>query len=323
MFAFFLCFFISACTPKITVKRLKPAEINLSSYEKIAMGDIQGAKGDKIAGKINQRLFESKYFDVVERSHLKQLLQEQDLSISNVSDPDSSVKLGEIITGSAMIFGKVFERDYRKNWHYEDATCYDEEGNKYACTRYSVTGKWNLSLNLKMVDTSTGQVLASKTFEQSASRQNSQREDRPEVDWSEFRVFNSLEDRIIDNFMQVVAPHEEKLKVCLYKDSDLPRLKKGIKYARHGDWKHAIANFKSAVNAADKKPQISAELRAKAYYDLGVAYGYSKKYQKGINKLEKAIAIKPLDVFFKEKNRIEKFREQEKRLKEQGVFFSG
>ena len=327
----FICgiFLLLSCTPQVEVQRLKPAQVNLSSYPKIALGKIEGKGGDQIAGKLTQNLAESEYFQVVERKHLKSILKEQDLSISEVSNPNNAVKLGKLLTGSAMLFGEVYTRNYRQNISRDKRTCTNDDGEEYRCYSYTLSSNWNLNTNLKLVDTSTGKVLASKTFEKSETRSSSETGELPQVNWNKVHVFAQLEDEIVQEFMQVISPHKVSLDVYMYKDSkalnlfgniQLPQLKTGIKYAKQGDWQSAIEKFQSAVNKAERDPSVSADLRAKAHYNLGIAFGYSGKYNKGLKQIEKAINIKPQDVFFKQKTKIKQFIEDEKKLKQQGVY---
>ena len=82
---------MTSCASKLKVPRLKPAEINLSAYKKAAVIRFKGPHGREISDSLTQKLFESKRFDVLDRSNLARILKEQNLSISDVSNPNTSI----------------------------------------------------------------------------------------------------------------------------------------------------------------------------------------------------------------------------------------
>ncbi|BCS95142.1 hypothetical protein DSLASN_07740 [Desulfoluna limicola] len=257
----------------------------------------------------------------MDRSNLDRLLKEQNLSISDVSNPNSSVQLGKVMGSNAFIFGQVYTRKYTLKRSSSKATCRND-GKKYTCRRYKVKGTWSLKVGFKMVDTSTGKIIATKVIEETKSKSKSKREERPEVTWDKERVFSSLQNNLVDRFMMMIAPYTVYSDVKLFDDDDLPWLETGIKFAENGDWKTAIEMFESAVAEAERNPDIEQKLRARAHYNLGVAYGYSGQYNKGIEELKEACKLNPEDVFFDELKKIKQFQVDEERLKEQGVHTS-
>lgn len=309
---------MTSCAAKLTVPRLKPAEINLSSYKQVTVFPFKGPHGREISDTLTEHLFESDRFDVLERSNLDRILREQNLSMSDVSDPGSSVKLGKIMGSSALIFGQVYKRKYTQKRSSTKATC-REDGKKYTCRRYKVKGQWHLRVGFKMVDTATGKIIATKVVEESKSKSKSKREERPEVTWDKENVFGALQNSLIDRFMRMIAPYTVYIDVKLFDDDDLPWLESGIKFAEGGDWKTAIDMFESAVAEAERNPDIDQELRARAHYNLGVAYGYSGQYDKAVETLKQACKLNPEDVFFVELKKIKQFKLDAERLRAQGV----
>ncbi len=309
---------MTSCASKLKVPRLKPAEINLSSYQKVTVVPFKGPHGREIGDTLTQQLFESKRFEALDRSHMDHILKEQNLSISDVSSPDTSIRLGKIMGSRALIFGQVYKRRYTQKRSSEKATCRKNK-KKYTCRRYRVKGAWYLKVGFKMVDTSTGKIIATKVIEESKSKSKSKREERPEVSWDPEKVFTSLQDRLIGNFMRVIAPYTIYSDVKLFADDDLHWLETGIKFAESGEWHTAIEMFASAVAEAERNPDIDLKIRARAHYNLGVAYGYSGQYSKGIGQLTQACRLNPEDVFFVELKKIKEFQLDDERLKAQGV----
>ena len=313
-----ICFLMTSCASKLKVPRLKPAEINLSSYKNVTVVPFKGSHGREIGDTLTQKLFESDAFNALDRTNLNRILKEQDLSISNVANPNSSIKLGKVMGSNALIFGQVYKRKYTQKRSSEKATCRKNK-KKYSCRRYRVKGKWALKVGFKMVDTATGRIIATKVIDESKSKSRSRRKERPEVTWDKETVFSSLQENLVNRFMQTIAPYTIYSDVKLFDDDDLPWLETGIKFAKNGDWNTAIEMFQSAAAEAERNPDIKQKIRARAHYDLGVAYGYSGQYTKAIEQLKQACKLNPEDVFFTELKKIKQFRVDAKRLREQGI----
>jgi len=115
----------------------------------------------------------------------------------------------------------------------------------------------------------------------------------------------------------MIAPYKVSVPVVLYKSGDLPTLKQGIRMAKAGQWDGAIEAFKQAVELANGNPKISDELRAKAYYNLGVARGYSGKYDMGIKDIRRANRFYPLKHCIIEINQIMRFKKDAEKLRRQ------
>ncbi|VVS90973.1 CsgG/HfaB family protein [Desulfoluna spongiiphila] len=315
---FFICILMTSCASKLKVPRLKPAEINLSSYKNVTVFPFKGNHGREVSDTLTQQLFESDRFHVLDRTNMNRILKEQNLSMSDIANPNNSVRLGKVMGSSALIFGQVYKRKYTQKRSSSKATC-REDGKKYSCRRYKVKGNWHLKVGFKMVDTSTGEIIATKVIDETKSKSKSRREERPEVTWDKEKVFSSLQDKLIGKFMRMIAPYTVYNSVKLYDDDDLPWLETGIKFAKTGDWETAIEMFETAVAEAERNPDIDEKLRARAHYDLGVAYGYSGHYTKALEQLKRACTLSPDDVFFKELEKIKQFMLDDRLLKEQGV----
>jgi len=297
-------FLLAGCgASALKVTRMKPAEINLSSYKKIALADIKGSHADAFANKLNQALFDSKRFEVLDRSNIQQIMKEQNMAISDAFNPGNSVKIGQLLGSAALIFGDITRRDYKENRKSEKRKCYRDK-QEYSCTYYTVEGKWDMEVGLKMVDTSTGKILATKNLTATTEKDAGSYEGRPEKKWDEENVFGGLNNYIVQNFMKMIAPYSVLVELKLFTNSKLPELEKGVQFATYGEWDSAIEQFKTACSNADNNPEIKPNLRARAYYNLGVAYGYSGQYDEGLKELKNATSIQPEEVFYSEIKKI-------------------
>jgi tetratricopeptide (TPR) repeat protein len=309
------------CTPTIKLARMKPAEINLSPYKKIAIGEIGGHGGEEIGSILTQALFDSARYEVLDREHLQTIMKEQNLSLTDSFDSKTSVKVGKMIGSAALIFGKVQRREYNQKDSSSKGTCSGQQkGSQYTCYTNTITGYWNLNVDLKLIDVSTGKILATYTKLYTANRSNSATDARPDINWDVNEIFSGLSKNAVDDFMKKIAPYKVMVQVEIYTDSNLPELEAGLKYAEAGDWNSAIEQFKSACNSADNNPNIKDKIRARAHYDLGIALGYSGvDYNQALSELQKAVSINPEDAFFKEQGKIKEFKSDDERLKQQGA----
>jgi tetratricopeptide (TPR) repeat protein len=98
--------------------------------------------------------------------------------------------------------------------------------------------------------------------------------------------FSSLQADLANRFIGEISPHEMRVTVTLFEDSDIPELKTGIASARTGQWKTALATFLDAVGKHAGHKNIH-----KAYYNAGVAYEYDHQYSLAWEFLEKAYQI--------------------------------
>jgi tetratricopeptide (TPR) repeat protein len=308
----------AGCAETVRVSRLKPAEVDVTGYRKIAVARVTGRNGRAIAASLEQALYDSGRFEVLDRSNLGMILQEQDLSTSGAVDPDETVQVGKLVGSAALIFGHVGRRDYVQKRSHENRTC-GEKNRPYPCTEYIVTGSWNEQVQFKVVDTTTGKVIAMKNVSRSRQQRVSAIDASPAVTWDVESVLGDLDQEVVRGFMTAIAPYTVWEQLQLFTDSKLPELEIGVNFSKAGQWASAIGQFRAACGKADADPDIKPQLKARARYDLGVALGYSGSYDEGIRELEKAVQIEPEDAFVREIRRIKTFRSDAERLRQQGV----
>jgi hypothetical protein len=313
-------FFMSAgCTPSVKVIRLRPAEINLSEYKKIAVGRVRGEGGEEIASLLETTLAGSRRFEVVDRRMLEGIMREQDLSMPDSFDAKSSARLGRKMGSSALVQGRVTRHEYYEDLSKEKTTC-TTNGITHSCMSYTLTGNWYLNAQLSVVDVITGRILVTKTYNRSFQNTSSSTGSRPQTTWDPGEEFTSLSEDIVGEFMKQIAPWGEEVRVYLYAAESLPTLETGIGYAKQGSWPQAIEQFTKACNTADNFPAIQTKDRAYAHYDLGIALGYSgTDYDQAIAEIRKAVELYPEEDFISEIAKIRQFKLDDARLRQQGV----
>ena len=306
----------AGCASSVKVTRTRPAEVNLAAYRKVAVGPIGGPEGYSIANRLTQALMESNRFEVLDREHLAHILRERRLSASAEFSGGEAARIGKVAGTDAMIFGHVNRREYRQARSRREDTC-SRDNIRYACTNYILNGQWNTEVVMKVVDSNSGRILTAKTLRASRSRSASSYSRWPKRPWDAGSMAFALDQEIVDKFMRMITPYTVWERARLYTDGDLPELELGVRYSRQGDWENAIRQFREACVRAESGGQIPPRTKARAHYDLGVALGYSGRYDAGIREIEKANRIAPEDPFYAEIRKIEMFRQDAERLRMQ------
>lgn len=308
---------LAACANTVVfVPRTSPAEINLSSYQRIAVGGVSGPEGPNVVAGLTQALLETKRFEVLDRQHLAEVMKEQDLAVSGAVSDDSAVSIGQIIGSAALLVGDVSLHSYDEDVNRSNEKC-SVKGKSVDCVAYTRTANAQVAVTFKVLDTETGKVLAAKNLTSSLSDRRKKYDDKPARFDMADAWLAKCRTQVVQDFMKVIAPYTHNVGVELLDDGDLPELEMGNNFAKLGRWPDAIAQYGAALERGSKDPEISIKSRSKALYNLGVGLGYSGSYDEGVNELEKAFAMKPDNLYLMQINRIKKFKEDDVRLAEQ------
>ncbi len=304
-----LSFHIFGCgTTSLLIPVTRPAEINLSKFKKIAIGEITGQASDDVTDELTTALFESNLFEVLDRTNLDKILREHNLSASGLVDEKTAAEFGQLIGAAAMVFGRV--ADYKYDEKVTKGDPWTDKGGKYHQYYYR-KGESKVTVNFKIIDLTTGKLLVSKSITQGGVIETSADNQQPEaIDRDNLLAF--ARKLVVKDFMKKIAPYQEIVRMYLKSDSDLPELEKGISFAKAGQWDRAIENFKLAT---EKYP--GNENLHKAYYDLGVAYMYNQMFKESIDALNKAYELKADEDYLTEIQNCKNMESEYKKLQEQ------
>ena len=87
----------------------------------------------------------------------------------------------------------------------------------------------------------------------------------------------------------MIAPYQIKVKAQFLVDDKVPETKKAVALFKAGDWDAGERLLKKAI----AKPFLKPELRAKVYYDLGLAQMYLGQHDASIENIRHALELKP------------------------------
>ena len=298
----------AACsTVAVRVPVMKPAEINMSSYASVAIGEMRGNYDRPMSNALEEALVASQRFTVVDRQHMDKVMRELQISSTDLADPNSAAKLGKVVTAGALIFGDV-TREYRE--HTGEDHTKDKDGNTH--TVYKVTGEMHVRATFKITDVSTGKLIIAKTYEEKRDDTNRGFDKRPDpIDRDSLE--RAARQAVVERFMKAIVPHQEYQYANFRKDGDIPQLEGGIGWAERGDWKKAQEAFNMAAQDAEKNLKLKSDQIAKAYFDLGLAYEYAGDYERATQTVRKAYELSQDKSMLRELDGIDRLREESHR----------
>ncbi|QTA93432.1 CsgG/HfaB family protein [Desulfonema magnum] len=296
---------LTGCGHGISVPVIRPAEIDLGRANKIAIGRITGNMGPRMADLLTSRLFESGYFQVLDRENIDRIMQEHQLNLSGLVDEQTAVKLGKLTGTSALIFGHSVMTYQQKRW--KDEAYKDNDGKFHR--NYHIKGIAKALTSFRVVSLETGKILAAKSISQEATDAMSEDNRWPRPPYKESLVDDAV-NKTLDTFMKMIAPYTEYVQVK-FADSALPEGKSGIRFAKNGLWRDALEQFELAAQKSPNNPDI--------LYNLGLAYEYNYMFAEAVEVLKKANKIRPDDKYLKEINNIRQMEAEQKKLDQQSI----
>lgn len=292
---------LSGCssTVLIPVSLQRPAETDLSAYKLIALGNFQGNLGGAFYERIKQGLVESpSHFQVLDRSRLDQVLRELRLSQSDLVDARHRVKVGRLLGASALITGWL-NSTYSEGIQSSQMKCQSQ-----VCVIYQTTGVLKISGSMDVIDLQTGQILKSKilndTCQNSALSMNG-----PPVHVDANVLAEECLSKQVNIFMRSVSIWSEVVIAPFEKDRALPEIDRGISYARAGEMAEAANIFSSIARASESSKSVGGKSIATAYWNAGLAYLYTRKYDNAIYSFKKAFSFNQDEKYLQEKKRAE------------------
>lgn len=269
---------MSGCAQKVRVKALNPAEVGeMASSKKIA---ITSFKNDRVglSGKIESLLAQHKldkerYFTVLSRKHLNEVLKEQKLQSSELMDERTSSRVGKIIGAQAIINGEVAVASSSSDKYTEKRKRCLKYVKDEGCVRYEYyyvvcnTTTAQLSANINIVDIQTGSLIYGDTISKSYSGDSC----RSRVFLSQAQAISQLSSDVSTQFVRKLTPHYVYYDVELLDSievsatsEDKDKLKYSLEYMKANRMDKAEKILTSIMDSIDGRSYVVA-------YNLGVA----------------------------------------------------
>lgn len=304
-------------TVHVPMQVTHPAEINMAKYKQVAVNPIGGNLGHEFYAELKDRLDQSGRFVMVDRAKLSQVMTEQQLTGSDLAQSSKGPKMGQILAASAIVSG-AYNGRYNENVTYEDETRYRDRRDKvgYRVRIFTRTGTLDTTGNVDVIDAETTQILKSKSLTNRCQESHSAEGGTPEgIDQNALR--SQCVKASVDKFMKAISPWTEVVRAPFKTDGDLPTLEAGVNQAKIGNMQAAAEIFQEAAKNSEMNPKISPSTRAKAYWNLGLAYTYSDQHDKALEAFNKSYALDPSSDCAKEIANCKKLKMEKRKLDEQ------
>lgn len=300
-----------ARTVPVVLQMQKAARADISGIKRIAVVDFKNYplhpnSGEKAANALISQLLPEKYYQVLERDRMNQILKEHALALSGIIDPDTAQEVGNILGVDALVFGSVsaytvettrgtenvtrkvgtgkYRNVERKNIFTGKKYMAREEIMKTVIVpREYIVKKATVGLDFRMVNVQTGVIIASISKSASYNQKATSSYQIARLPADE-KLLADLTNQTVKKFVVEISPHYVTQTRYLEKGKD-KTTQLGVTYAQGGLWEEAVEQWKLAISADPSN--------APAHHNLGIAYERENKYAKALTEYKKALSLQP------------------------------
>ncbi|MEA1982462.1 MAG: CsgG/HfaB family protein [Campylobacterota bacterium] len=267
--------FLSACSQKVGMKALEPAEIDrVSNTKRISVTNFKNDRvglSNKIEANLASfRIDQKNYFTLVSRSDFDKIIKEQKIQNSGLIERSKVVEVGQLIGAEAIISGNVGKPNSSDSYYYvKRSRCADKECKKLVyykvrCQKRVVS----LSSEVRIVDVAKGDIIFGDTL--SRSREYTHCSDDSRAMPSKESAAQNLAASMAREFTNKLTPHYRHFDVALLEDPDLDYsdkqeelLEVSLVYIEQSRYDKAENLLKKLVDSTESQSYVP-------FYNLGV-----------------------------------------------------
>lgn len=297
-----LLLILAGCaTTQISIHRLEPPKYPIQGGKILAVvnfksPDYESSAGEIFASSFVSRLAPTKYYTLMERSRMDQIIAEHRLAQTEYADPDKVIELGKILNVDYIITGEVnaFSVEDINTFEQEERTriagyYVDRQGMRrprlqvYFVDVPVKIREATVSASFRMVNVETSRIIVgeSKTLN---NKKRGYGSDGIASLPSRDSLLTSLTDQLTDYFTTLIAPHPVQDTRKLEKGKTA-KCKDGFRLARSGLWEEATAAWEEALQVRSDDPA--------PYNNLGVSAEMRGDYEKACECYSKALSLDP------------------------------
>lgn len=218
---------LTACGPKaVRVAMLVPARVDgVAGLRQIAVLPFEGDLGDEMTSRVesliaNVQIQGRPFFTPVDRSQINRVLAEQRFALSASVDPQTAVRIGEMVGAQAFVSGNAASDVNDRRYQNEVTVCVrkDREGNcaKWGQKRIQCVERTaRVDVTFRIVDTSRGTVVYSRPIG-SAKTSRACRGDGGILGEPANMYARCIND-IVEEFRKDIAPYQQIVSIELMK----------------------------------------------------------------------------------------------------------
>ncbi len=345
-------FVLNHCGTTKQIKVLKPAELDVGAVKTIAVLDFDftgswdyGDEGKKprsfkefgkvfmqnlfknqkppdpetaypgriVTDRLVSKLVTNKYYTIIERKEIAKILEEQALSLSGVIDPNRAVEVGRLLGAEGMVMGSgTYSVQDRGKWE-----TYKEK--KVEKKRYRIYRQVDSQLTFKIVNITTGTIIASKTNRASTGKTNKRYsgtgKDEKEAfknipDWHP--IVDGQVEQILNRTIKQIAPHYVMERRAI-EEGDSDQMEAAVEYAKRDLWDDAkeVWEMVSADPSSEKEDRVAATYNIGLYYELNGLLDVAEEYY------DKAFKMSGDSKYLDARARVDRRRKELERLRQQ------
>jgi tetratricopeptide (TPR) repeat protein len=270
--------------------------------------------GSIVSDRLVAKLVNNQYYTVIERKQLSKILEEQALSLSGVIDANQATEVGRLLGAEGLVMGSgTYNVQDKGQWE-----TYKEK--KVEKKRYRISRQVDVKLTYKIVNITTGSIIASQTnsastgisksakYSSTGKNENEAMKNIP--DWRP--IVDDMVDKVLNQTVWQVAPHYVTESREL-EEGDSEQMEIAVEYAKRSLWEDAREVWDMVV--AD--PSAEKEDRVGATYNLGLYYELTGDLDQAESLFDKAFKMSGDSKYLDSRARIQRRRQELERLKQQ------
>jgi hypothetical protein len=295
-----------SCGPVfVSIKRLERAKMQIPPVSRVAVVDFEDAtrqgRGSAVGSRLVAELGSQGYYQVLERAKIQSVMKEHAFNLTGAVDPATAKELGGLLGVDAIITGEILSYDVQttkrteKVERKEGTGQYEEveKTNPFTKKKYKVKEEimktvlvdedrfdksGTVSVNYRMIDIASGQVVVSKTHTRSYQKtlkKNTVGDDE---------VLAELLTGVTSDFVGDISPHYVTVsKKLLSSKADPKNL--GQAYAKQGEWQRAVEIWERAAGQAPNDPAL--------WHNIGVGHEALGRIEQAEQAYNRALQLDP------------------------------
>ncbi len=295
-----------SCGPVfVSFQRLERAKQQIPPANRVAVVDFEDTakpgRGQAVGSRLVAELGSQGYYQVLERARIQAVMKEHAFNLTGAVDPSTVRELGGLLGVDAIITGEILAYDVQttkrteKVERKEGTGQYEEveKTNPFTKKKYRVkeeimktvlvdedrfdkTG--TVSVNYRMIDIASGQVVVSKAHTQSYQKTLKKNT------VSDEEILSELLAAVTKAFVAEISPHYITVAKRLLASKSDPK-NMGQLYAKQGLWPRALEIWERAAAQSPQDPAL--------WHNIGVGYEALGKIEAAEQAYLKALQLDP------------------------------
>jgi hypothetical protein len=283
----------SLSNPRFEVPITHSPDVVLRGVTKVSVLEFGGHRqcGLELSERLAIAIRESGKFELIDRSNISAILQEQGLQSSGAFNQAQAIKLGELVGPAAIFSGKVTRCSVENSPLLNGGQYKDSRGFEH--TKYVRRTTAHITASVSLIDLTTGKVYAGNLLDVSQPIENEAFDASPEAPSADAALTRMYQQAVWE-VKKMILPWHESVKLTVYDDRKCG-LAKSAAQLKRGDFTGAAEGLREALRRSCDAPN-DKKLLAKAHYNLGIALAYSSQPDSGLKELQTSADLRDSDI---------------------------